>query len=219
MKKFFKYNGLSIVFLFLFFASLVGQSVMGWKQFNQEMKDEGGQQVNFGKYFSTGHFLEATFENWESEYLQMVSFVVLTTFLYQKGSSQSKDPDKEEKVDKEPDRRKPDAPKEVRQGGWVLSVYKHSLTIILAFLFLFCFCLHWFGSMEAYNHKQVLEGKPTETMMQYLGNSKLWFESFQNWQSEFLSVVSIVILSIYFRQKDSPQSKPVDAPHSKTGNS
>lgn len=217
MKKKFRNNSLTIVFLALFLASLFGQSVMGWKQYNQNMQEKGGQQVNFGKYFSTGHFIEATFENWESEYLQMVSFVVLTMFFYQKGSSQSKDPDKKEEVDKEPKFNKKDAPWAVRQGGWVLALYKHSLSIILGFLFLLCFCLHWFGSWLQYNQTQMLESKPTETAMQYLGNSKLWFESFENWQSEFLSVVSIVVLSIYFRQKNSPQSKPVDAPNSKTG--
>ncbi len=218
MKKIFRYNGLSIVFLFLFLASLCGQSFTGWKQYNQEMQDKGGQQVNFSNYFSTGHFIEATFENWESEYLQMLSFIALTMFLYQKGSSESKDPDKKEEVDKEPEYNKKDAPWAVRRGGWVLALYKHSLTIIMASLFVFCFCLHWYGSLKQYNEDQTLEGKPTETAMQYLSNSKLWFESFENWQSEFLSVVSIVVLSIYFRQKNSAQSKPVDAPNSKTGN-
>ena len=88
---------------------------------------------------------------------------------------------------------------------------------MLFLLFLLSFIAHWYGSLREYNQKQALKGKPAETAIEYLGNSKLWFESFENWQSEFLSVVSIVILSIYFRQKNSPQSKPVDAPHDQTG--
>jgi len=181
------------------------------------MKDEGGEQVSYGTYFTTGHFIEATFENWESEFLQMALFVSLTVFLYQKGSSQSKDPDKKEKVEKDADPKRKDAPQPVKQGGWILSVYRHSLSIVLFLLFILSFALHWYGSMKQFNKEQTLKGLPTQSALEYLGNSKLWFESFENWQSEFLSVVSIVILSIYFRQKNSPQSKPVDAPNYQTG--
>lgn len=217
MKRFFRNNSLSIVFLVLFVVTLFAQAITGLKQYNQEMQEEGGQPVRLGTYFSTGHFVEATFENWESEFLQMALFVTLTMFLYQKGSSESKDPDKKEEVEKEPTPAKKDAPWPVRQGGWVLSVYKHSLSLVLFLLFLLSFIAHWYGSLREYNQEQSLKGKPAETAIEYLGNSKLWFESFENWQSEFLSVVSIVILSIYFRQKNSPQSKPVDAPHDQTG--
>lgn len=211
MKKFFKNNSLTIVFFLLFVAAWVAQSFLGLQQYNQEMKDEGGQQASFTHYLSTGHFMEATFENWESEFLQMALLVTLTIFLYQKGSSQSKHPGKKEPVDKEPNPKKKDAPWAVKKGGWVLQFYKNSLSYTLFLLFLLSFLLHWYGSMRQYNQQQTLKRKPTQTALQYLGNSKLWFESFENWQSEFLSVVSIVVLSTYFRQKGSPQSKPVDA--------
>lgn len=147
----------------------------------------------------------------------MALFVTLTMFLYQKGSSESKDPDKEEEVDREPDPNKKDVPWPVKKGGILLSVYKHSLCYSLFILFLLCFGLHWYGSLKEYNQIQMLKGLPTESALKYLGNSKLWFESFENWQSEFLSVFAIVILSIFFRQHHSAQSKPVDAPHSETG--
>lgn len=118
-------NGLSLVFLVLFIISLIGQTITGLKQHNQEMQDEGGQPVSMIKYFSSGHFLQSTFENWESEFLQMALFVVLTMFLFQKGSSESKDPDKnKEEVDREPDPNKKDAPWPVHKGGIFLSVYK-----------------------------------------------------------------------------------------------
>lgn len=218
MKKFLKNNGLSIVFFVLFVFSIIGQTVTGLKEHNQEMKDEGGQQLNLTQYLSSGHFLQSTFENWESEFLQMALFVILTMFLYQKGSSESKDPDKKkEEVDREPNPRRKNAPWPVKKGGWILAIYKHSLCYALVLIFILSFGLHWYGSMKDYNEEQVLKGRPTESAMQYLGNSRLWFESFQNWESEFLSVFAIIILSIFLREKGSPQSKPVDAPYAETG--
>lgn len=216
--KFLKNNSLSLVFFLLFVVSLFGQLITGLKEHNQQMHDEGGREVSVTEYLTSGHFLQATFENWESEFLQMALFVLLSMFLYQKGSSESKDPDKEtEEVDREPDLRKKDAPWPVRKGGIILSIYKHSLCYSLFALFLLSFLVHWYGSLKDYNEEQILKGFPTETAMQYISNSRLWFESFQNWQSEFLSVFAIVVLSIFLRQKGSPQSKPVDAPHSETG--
>lgn len=216
--KWLKYNSLSLVFFILFVITIIGQAVTGLEEHNQEITDEGAKPVSMSEYLSSGHFIQSTFENWESEFFQMALYIILTIFLYQKGSSESKDPDSgEEEVDREPDPAKKDAPWPVRMGGIVLGLYKHSLTIALALLFLLSFVAHWYGSLKDYNEEQLLKGKPTETAMQYLGNSRLWFESFQNWQSEFLSIFAIVILSVFLRQKGSPQSKPVDAPHGETG--
>jgi hypothetical protein len=217
MKKFLKDNGLSIVFFLLFVVTIIGQVVTGLKEHNQEMQDEGGQQLSMKQYITSGHFLQSTFENWESEFLQMALFLILTMFLYQRGSSESKDPDKEEEVDREPNPRRKNVPWPVKKGGIILSVYKHSLCYAFTLLFLLSFLLHWYGSLKDYNEEQILNNKPTETAMQYLSNSRLWFESFQNWESEFLSVFAIVVLSIFLREQGSPQSKPVDAPHSQTG--
>jgi hypothetical protein len=217
MKQFLKDNGLSVVFALLFLVSITGQAITGFKEHNQQMQEEGGPQVNFSKYLTSGHFLQATFENWESEFLQMALFVVLTIFLFQKGSAESKDPEEKEPVDKEPDPNKKDAPWAVRQGGLILAIYKHSLSIALIVLFLLSFVVHWYGSLKDYNEEQLLKGGQVETATQYLGNPRLWFESFQNWQSEFLSVLAIVVLSIFLRQQGSSQSKPVDAKNSETG--
>lgn len=218
MGRFFRRNSLSIVFFLLFIIALVGQVFTGLKEHNQEMADDGGQQVGLAEYLTSGHFLQATFENWESEFLQMALFVILSMFLYQKGSSESKDPDKEEEeVDKEPDPKKKDAPWPVHKGGLVLSIYKHSLCYTLFLLFVLSFFVHFRGSLKDHNEEQLLNGLPAETMSQYISSSRFWFESFQNWQSEFLSVFAIVVLSIFLRQKGSPQSKPVDAAHSETG--
>ena len=144
-------------------------------------------------------------------------FIVLSVFLFQKGSSESKDPDGDNDTDAEPDPKKKDAPWPVRRGGTILWLYKNSLSIAFFLLFLASFVGHFFGSMKNYNLQQSLQHKAVENASEYIGNSKFWFESFQNWQSEFLSVFSIVILTIYLRQKGSAQSKPVDASNNKTG--
>ena len=139
-----------------------------------------------------------------------------TIFLRQKGSSESKQLSGKEEVDRQP-RKHANAPWPVRKGGFILAVYKHSLSLSLMLLFIVSFLLHWYGSNKDFNQTQILEGKITESMGRYLSCSRFWFESFQNWQSEFLSVFAIVILSVFLRQKGSPQSKPVDAPHYETG--
>lgn len=215
--KFLKNNGLSIVFFVLFLITICGQAITGLIEHNEQMQDEGGQQLSMGQYITSGHFLQSTFENWESEFLQMALFLIFTMFLYQKGSSESKDPDKEEEVDREPNPRRKNVPWPVKKGGIILAVYKHSLCYAFTLLFLLSFLLHWYGSLKDYNEEQILNNKPTETAIQYLSNSRLWFESFQNWESEFLSVFAIVVLSVFLREQGSPQSKPVDAPDSQTG--
>jgi len=217
MKKFIQNNALSLAFIVLFILSFAGQVYFGLEEYNKELTENGGTPVVLSAYFLSGHFLQSTFENWESEFLQMALFVILTIFLQQKGSSESKDFDKEEEVDREPSARRKDAPWPVKAGGWILSVYKHSLTIALLAVFAISFFLHFYGSLKDENMQLALKGQPLENAADYIGDSRFWFESFQNWQSEFLSVFAIVILSIFLRQKGSPQSKPVDAPHMETG--
>jgi hypothetical protein len=217
MRSFFKNNGLAIVFLGLFIISIAGQFFTGFNEHNKQRQEDGQQPVSMGVYISSGHFLQATFENWESEFLQMALFVLLTVSLRQKGSSESKKLDEPEEVDREPSPNRKDAPWPVHKGGMLLSVYKHSLTIVLALLFVLSFVIHLSGSLKDENEQLALKGLPPETIGNYLGESRFWFESFQNWQSEFLSVFAIVVLSIFLREKGSPQSKPVDAPNSETG--
>lgn len=220
MKKekysYFYRNGLVIVFLFLTFISLIGQSYSGWYEYNEFLAEYGQPEVSWGKYLGSGHFIQATFENWESEFLQMALFVVLTIFLRQKGSSESKSCD-EETIDPSEYIAHADSPWPVKKGGIWLSIYKHSLSISLLLLFVISFVLHFCGSMRDYNETQMLKNKPITDAVSYLSSSKFWFESFQNWQSEFLSVFAIIFLSIYLRQTGSSQSKPVNAPHEKTG--
>lgn len=217
MKKFIYQNSLSIVFLSLFILAFAGQIYFGIQEYNKDLADNGFHAVNFIEYLSTGHFIEATFENWESEFLQMGLFVWFTIFLRQKGSSESKGFDGKEEVDREPNPNKKNVPWPVKKGGIWLKLYQNSLTISLLLLFVISFVLHFYGSMKDENTMNILEGKPQLSTLSYLTDSRLWFESFQNWQSEFLSVFAIIILSVFLRQKGSSQSKPVDAPHSETG--
>ena len=196
--------------------AIVAQMFTGLVQYNDFLNEHHQTPVSMLPYLKSGHFIEATFENWESEFLQMGLFVWLTVFLRQKGSSESKKLSREEPVDRKPEIH-PDTPWPVKKGGIILSVYKHSLSLSLMLLFMISFLLHWFGSNKDFNEQQFLEGNPTETMIAYISNSRFWFESFQNWQSEFLSVFAIIFLSIFLREIGSPQSKPVDAPNSETG--
>jgi hypothetical protein len=196
--------------------TLFAQVLTGLHQYNFFLDEHQQNPIGIMQYFKSGHFIEATFENWESEFLQMALFVWFTVFLRQKGSSESKQLSGKEVVDRQ-HKKHPNSPWPVRKGGIVLSVYKHSLSLSLVLLFIVSFLLHWYGSNKDFNEQQILDGKSTETMITYLSNSRFWFESFQNWQSEFLSVFAIIFLSIFLREIGSPQSKPVDAPNSETG--
>ena len=212
-------TGLSLAMFGLFALSIVGQSIVGEREYNEDQRSHGRPTVGYFAYLRTGHFVESVFENWESEFLQMSAYVLLTAFLFQKGSAESKDPDSPEPVDADPreHRDDPKAPWPVRQGGWVLRLYENSLTIVLFLLFVLSFLLHAAGGAREYSSEQQEHGEQAVSLLEYLGTSRFWFESFQNWQSEFLSVGAIVVLSIFLRQRGSPESKPVAAPHDETG--
>ncbi len=219
MQQLWRNNGLTIVLLILFAGALIGQTITGWQVYNVQQEEHSQPVIGLGQYLRTGHFVEAVFENWESEFLQMALYVVLTVFLFQRGSAESKNPDQQETVDAVPDEDKPPAntPWPVRHGGWILKLYENSLAIVLLLLFLLSFSLHALGGARAYNEEQQVINQPTVSTIGYLATSQFWFESFQNWQSEFLSIAAVVVLSIFLRQRGSPESKPVDAPHRQTG--
>ena len=217
--RMFKNNGLSIVLLSLFLLTLAGQAVTGWGEHNADEQAHGRPAVSFSEYLGTGHFWEATGENWESEFLQMGMFVLLTTFLYQKGSAESKRIGVIEEQDMDPrslsDR--PDVPGPVKRGGWQLRLYENSLGLAFLALFVISFLIHAAGGRVDYNEDQVAHGESAVTLIEYAGTRRFWFESFQNWQSEFLSLAAMVIGTIYLRQRGSAESKAVHAPHAETG--
>lgn len=220
MRRILRENGLSIVFILFLLIFLAGQAVAGMSAYNDEQQQHGQPTLNFIDYLGSSHFLEATMENWESEFLQMFAFLVLTASLYQKGSAESRDPDEEDPVDRDPrkSRKKKDAPWPVRKGGLILTLYEYSLSLAFLLLFLASFWLHAVGGAQEYNQNQKEHGRAEQvTTLGYMGTSRFWFESFQNWQSEFMAVGAMVILSIFLRQRGSPESKPVDSSHSDTG--
>ena len=219
MWKFFRNNGLSLVLLVLFIGTMLGQTFTGWYEHNETQRDHKEPEVGLGEYLKSGHFWEATAENWESEFLQMAMFVVLTAWLYQKGSAESKDPEGDDPVDNDPrlSRHDPKAPWPVRKGGAALWLYAHSLSLTFLLLFFVSFAVHAVGGAVEYNEDQRAHGQPEATVMQYMGTSRFWFESLQNWQSEFLSLLAMVFLSIYLREYKSAESKPVATPHDESG--
>ncbi|MGZ8867285.1 MAG: DUF6766 family protein [Thermoanaerobaculia bacterium] len=215
-------NSLSIVLALMFLASLAAHSVAGWYHFNGEQREHAQAEVSWSGFLASSEFGETLFENWESEFLQMAFYVVLTVFLKQKGSSESKKINEEEEVDEDPNdhRDDPSAPRPVRTGGWILSLYKNSLGIALVILFLVSFVGHGWAGARKFNAEHSAHGEPLHlTAIDYMRTSSFWYESFQNWQSEFLAVLGIVVLSIWLRQWGSPESKPVHAPHDATGSS
>lgn len=208
-------NGLSLVLAALFLAFLVGQAWSGHLANNQELVGAGRTPLSLQQYLMSGHFIGATFENWESEFLQMGMYVLLTVTLRQKGSAESRPlagEEEEERIDAGP------TPWPVRAGGLLQKLYAHSLSLAFALLFGLSFVGHAYGSWQHENEQRLQGGAAAIPWLDHLQSAQFWFESLQNWQSEFLAVLAIVVLSIWLRQDKSPESKALAAPHSQTGN-
>jgi hypothetical protein len=215
----FRDRALTLVLMAMFLLFMVGQLLTGHAEYNDEQVQHGDDVVAMRAYLATGHPWEALFENWESEFLQMAVFVLLTTCLIQKGSPESRRPGVRELVDTDPRdfADDPEAPWPVRRGGWILRLYEHSLGLAFVLLFLIAWGGHALGGFAAYAADQVAHQQPPPTLGDYLTSARFWFESFQNWQSEFLAIGLMVWLAVYLRQRWSPESKPVHAPHAETG--
>lgn len=209
MTRFLRDNGLTLALIGLFLFSLVAMALIGLATHNEELAHHGRQAIGMGAYLRGGTFLSALFENWESEFLQMATYVMLTAMLFQRGSAESRDPDA-------PGRENEELPWQDRHPA-LAWLYERSLGLALTVLFLASFTLHWWFSVIAANEEAALHGGELKSLLGYLAEPQLWFESFQNWQSEFLSTAVLVVLSIFLRQRGSPESKPVAAEHSDTG--
>jgi len=218
MTRFFKDNGLTVALMLLFLGSLVGQWLTGVNFENEELVRHGEEPMSAIAFLSDPQFLSTVFENWESEFLQMATYVVLTGFLIQRGSAESKDPDQPPRDgDLTRKSRNPDAPAALRMSAPIRWLYAHSLGIALLILFIASFLLHLRYSTGLSAEESTQHGVSPPTYFEHLTSARFWFESFQNWQSEFLSTAVLVVLSIWLRHKDSPESKAVTDPHSKTG--
>ncbi len=221
MKRVLKNNGLSLVLFGAFLLTLfLGQNIAGLREYNADQREHDGKTVNYAQYLTTAHFGEATFENWESEFLQMSAFILLTVWLRQKGSAESKPVDESVDVDEDPakHRNDPDVPWPVRRGGIALALYKRSLSIAFGALFLLSMVGHAFTGAREFSNEELAHGGAAVSTWSFVRSAPFWFQSFQNWQSEFLAVGSIVVLSIFLRHQGSSESKPVHMANGETPN-
>jgi hypothetical protein len=223
MRRFIRENSLSLFFLALFLLALVGQSIAGYHLFNEEQAAHGESLTGYFRYLVSSDFGADTLENWQSEWLQFWLFAVATVWLVQKGSNESKTPgdqglehDAQQKVKGHAPE---NAPRWARARGWRLSIYSWSFTIVMGTIFL----ATWFGqsvaSWNVYNDEQAAHDEATVSWLGYVSSADFWERTLQNWQSEFLAVGTMAVLTIYLRQRGSPESKPVGAPHAETGSS
>ncbi len=214
-------NGLSLFFAAIFLLSLVGQALTGVAFFNEEQRAAGLDPVPLADYLFSSAFAVDVTENWQSEFLQFLLYIGATVWLVQKGSPESKaldeagrESDEEQKV---AEHATPDSPAWARVRGWRLSVYSHSLTLVMGSIFLLSWLVQSMTGAVAYSEEQMRELQDPVPWAQYLGHPDFWNRTFQNWQSEFLAVLSMVLLAVFLRERGSPESKPVGSAHSATG--
>jgi Domain of unknown function (DUF6766) len=221
MKKFLRENSLGLVFGVLFLIVLVGQAFAGHANFNREQLTEGLEPISLGRYVTSASFGADVAENWQSEYLQFFLYIFLTVWLLQKGSPESKpldqaglESDKEQKVGAYADE---NSPAWARARGWRLSLYSHSLGLVVGLIFLGSWLAQSIAGAAAYNEEQLGTLQDPVSWGRYVLEPDFWNRTLQNWQSELLAVASMAILAIYLRQRGSSQSKPVGTAHAVTG--
>jgi hypothetical protein len=214
-------HGLSLLFGGLFLLALVGQAVSGLASYNNQQLATGGEPVSIWHYVTSSTFAVDVAENWQSEYLQFFVFVLATVWFVQRGSTESKEldqvgreTDEEQKVGRHADK---DSPPWAKATGWRRTVYSHSLGLTMGLLFLGSWLAQSVAGRAAYNAEQLSERFDPVSWVGYVTSADFWNRTMQNWQSEFLAVASMVLLSIYLRERGSPESKPVGAPHESTG--
>jgi membrane protein implicated in regulation of membrane protease activity len=216
-----KENSLGLFFGLLFLGALVGQAIAGRLAFNEEQLEHGGHAISFGRYLTSSDFGQAVMENWQSEYLQFLLFLLLTIWLMQKGSPESK---KEDELGRESESEqligehaKPESPGPAKAGDWRAALYGNSLLILMGLIFLGSWFAQSVTGWNVYNSEQVDHGAAAVSWLAYVGKPQFWEATLQNWQSEFLAVGSFAVFAVYLRQRGSPESKPVGAAHTATG--
>jgi hypothetical protein len=220
MRRFIRDNALGLTFGLLFLLALGGQAVAGHADFNERQLAEGAGPVSFGSYVTSSDFAVDVTENWQSEYLQFFLFIFATAWLMQRGSPESKQADtlgRESDKEQQLGRHVTDeSPTWARAGGWRTIMYSNSLGLLMLVVFLLAWLAQSIVGVDAYNSEQVAHSQETVSWLDYLASADFWNRTLQNWQSEFLAIGSMVVLSIYLRQRGSPESKPVGAPHTVT---
>jgi len=212
---------LTLFFLAILLLALVGQSLAGMAEFNSQQVAEGQEGISYLQYLISSDFAADVAENWQSEFLQFFLYIFATVWLVQRGSSESKELDKvgrESDEDQKVGEYTPtDAPRWARAGGFRLAVYSRSLGLAMAAIFLLSWLAQSIAGRAAYNGRQLSQREDPVSWTGYMTSPDFWNRSLQNWQSEFLAVAAMAALSIYLRQRGSPESKPVGSPHTATG--
>lgn len=223
MRLWLRNNSLSLVFGALFLATLVGQSLAGYRVFNEDALEHGSVTISYARYLVSSHFGEALVENWQSEFLQFSTFILATVWLIQRGSNESKKPeeaglesDRQQLVGEHAQR---NSPRWAKVGGWRTWIFQNSLILLMTTIFF----ASWFGQSvtgwNEYNDQRRDHERPAVSWATYIVRADFWEKTLQNWQSEFLAVGTMAVFTIYLRQRGSPESKPVGAPHDQTGTS
>jgi hypothetical protein len=219
--RFLRENGLSIFFLAIFLVTLVGQALVGHGLFNQDQLLHHGDPISLGRYLTTSEFAADVAENWQSEYLQFTLYILGTVWLLQRGSPESKkldqgglESEEEQRIGRHASAR---SPRWAKVGGLRTAIYSNSLVLVMTALWLGSWFAQSVAGWSAYNADQLDHQAATVDWLGYLGTNDFWDRTLQNWQSEFLAVGSMAILSVYLRQRGSAESKPVGAPHDATG--
>jgi hypothetical protein len=221
VRRFVRDNGLTLGFGIGFLLALAGQAVAGHAEFNNQLATDGMAQIGFGDYLMSSDFAVDVTENWQSEYLQFFLYIFATVWLLQRGSPESKkmheagpESDKEQRMG---DHARRDSPRWAGAGGVRQALFSRSLGLVMATLFFLSWLAQSIAGVAAYNEQQLRQLQAPIGWGDYLACSDFWSRTLQNWQSELLAVASMAILSVYLRQRGSPESKPVGAPHSATG--
>jgi hypothetical protein len=214
-------NGLGLFFTVAFLLALVGQAIAGHADFNNQMAADQLQQISLGEYVTTSDFAVDVSENWQSEYLQFFLYIGVTVWLVQRGSPESKqlhkagtESDEDQLVG---EHAREDSPRWARVGGWRRAVYSHSLLLVMGTVFLLSWLVQSLTGTAAHNEQRLRQLQAPLSWFDYLGAADFWNRTLQNWQSELLAVASMAVLSVYLRQRGSPESKPVGAAHDATG--
>jgi hypothetical protein len=220
VRQFLRDNNLTIFFGIAFLAALTGQAIAGHIAYNADQAEHHEAAISFGRYLTSSSFGQAVMENWQSEFLQFSLFIGATIWLVQRGSPESKEVDE---AGRESDRQQKigpyagrGAPKWAKAADWRTAIFGNSLLIVMTLIFLLTLFAQSVTGWSDYNNDQLAHHSHTVSWLTYVGTATFWEAALQNWQSEFLAVGSMAVFSIYLRQRGSPESKPVGAPHDET---
>jgi len=221
MRKLLRENSLSLVFGGMFLACLVGQAFAGLAEYNNQQQASALHTVSFWEYVRSADYAVDITENWQSEYLQFFLYIVLTVYLLQKGSPESKELDS---VGRETDEEQKvgeyataDSPRWASSRSWVARLYSRSLGLTMGAIFVACWAAQSVAGWVAYNEQRLSQLQGPMSWPGYVTSADFWSRSLQNWQSEFLAIGSMAVLSIFLRERGSPESKPVGSAHDATG--